>query len=91
MARHRAGDLLVFLLDNIIQQKENYEMLSNLFVAGLVLFLSQVYCWDMVFPVKKKYGRAVMYCIQPGLAIMTLGTLIYLIEFKEEKAPGAFL
>lgn len=74
-----------FFVGQYIQQKgKNYEMLSNLFVAGLVLFFTG-YCWDMVFPVNKKIWTSSYVLYTTGLAIMTLGTLIYLIEFKERK------
>jgi len=88
--RHRAGDLWFFFVGQYIQQKgKNYEMLSNLFCCRLVLFFTG-YCWDMVFPVNKKIWTSSYVLYTTGLAIMTLGTLIYLIEFKrKEKAPGA--
>ncbi|MES2328390.1 MAG: heparan-alpha-glucosaminide N-acetyltransferase domain-containing protein [Bacteroidota bacterium] len=74
-----------FFVGQYIQQKgKNYEMLSNLFVAGLVLFFTG-YCWDMVFPVNKKIWTSSYVLYTTGLAIMILGTLIYLIEFKEAK------
>jgi predicted acyltransferase len=74
-----------FFVGQYIQQKgKTYEMLSNLFVAGLVLFFTG-YCWDMVFPVNKKIWTSSYVLYTTGLAIMTLGTLIYLIEFKERK------
>ncbi len=74
-----------FLVGQYIQQKgKNYEMLSNLFVAGLVLLFTG-YCWDMVFPVNKKIWTSSYVLYTTGLAILSLGTLIYLIEFKERK------
>ena len=74
-----------FFAGQYIQQKgKTYEMLSNLFVVGLVLFFTG-YCWDMVFPVNKKIWTSSYVLYTTGLAIMTLGTLIYLIEFKERK------
>lgn len=74
-----------FFVGQYIQQKgKNYEMLSNLFVAGLVLFFTG-YCWDLVFPVNKKIWTSSYVLYTTGLAIMTIGTLIYLIEFKERK------
>ncbi len=74
-----------YLVGQYIQQKgKNYEMLSNIFVAGLVLLFTG-YCWDMVFPVNKKIWTSSYVLYTTGLAILTLGTLIYLIEFKERK------
>ena len=74
-----------FFVGQYIQQKgKSYEMLSNLFVAGLVLFFTG-YCWDMVFPVNKKIWTSSYTLYTTGLAIMSLGVLIYQIEFKERK------
>ena len=74
-----------FFVGQYIQQKgKNYEMLSNLLIAGLVLFFTG-YCWDMVFPVNKKIWTSSYVLYTTGLAILSLGTLIYLIEFKGAK------
>ena len=83
-----------FFVGQYIQQKarpndeagrgKSYEMLSNLFVIGLVLFFIG-YCWDMVFPVNKKIWTSSYMLYTTGLAIMALGILIYLIEFKGAK------
>jgi predicted acyltransferase len=74
-----------FFVGQYIQQKgKTYEMLSNLFVAGLILLFTG-YCWDMVFPVNKKIWTSSYVIYTTGLAILALGILIYLIEFKERK------
>ncbi len=83
-----------FFVGQYIQQKGNgktgegngriYEMLSGLFVAGLVLLFTG-YCWDMVFPVNKKIWTSSYTLYTTGLAILSLGTLIYLIECKAVK------
>lgn len=74
-----------FFVGQYIQQKgKSHEMLSNLFVAGIILFFTG-YCWDMVFPVNKKIWTSSYVLYTTGLAIMALGTLIYLIEFKNNK------
>lgn len=74
-----------FLVGQYIQQKgKNFEMLSNLFVAGLVLVFTG-YCWDLVFPINKKIWTSSYTLYTSGLAILVLGTLIFLIEFKEKK------
>lgn len=80
-----------FLVGQYIQQKgKSYEMLSNLFIAGLVLVFTG-YCWDMVFPINKKIWTSSYTLYTTGLAILVLSTLIYLIEFKENKgAWGRF-
>ncbi len=74
-----------FFVGQYIQQKgKTYEMLSHLFVAGLILFFTG-YCWDLVFPVNKKIWTSSYVLYTTGLAVMVLGTLIYLVEFKEVK------
>ncbi len=74
-----------FLVGQYIQQKgKSFEMLSNLFVAGLVLVFTG-YCWDLVFPINKKIWTSSYTLYTSGLAILVLGTLIFLIEFKEKK------
>jgi predicted acyltransferase len=74
-----------FFVGQYIQQKgKTYEMLSNLFVTGAVLLFTG-YCWDLVFPINKKIWTSSYTVYTTGLAMMALGTLIYLIEFKERK------
>lgn len=74
-----------FLVGQYIQQKgKSFEMLSNLFVAGLVLVFTG-YCWDLVFPINKKIWTSSYTLYTSGLAILVLGTLIFLIEFKEKR------
>jgi predicted acyltransferase len=77
--------ILGYLVGQYIQQKgKTYEMLSNLFVAGIVLLLAG-FCWDMVFPINKKIWTSSYTIYTTGLAIVSLATLIYLIEFKQAK------
>ena len=77
--------VLGYLVGQYIQQKgKTYEMLSNLFVAGIVLLLAG-FCWDMVFPINKKIWTSSYTIYTAGLAIVSLATLIYLIEFKQAK------
>ena len=77
--------ILGYLVGQYIQQKgKTYEMLSNLFVAGIV-FLLAGFCWDMVFPINKKIWTSSYTIYTAGLAIVSLATLIYLIEFKQAK------
>ena len=65
-----------------IQQKgKNFEMLTGLMIAGLVIVFSG-YCWDMVFPINKKIWTSSYVLYTSGLGILTLSSLIYLIEFK---------
>jgi predicted acyltransferase len=74
-----------FLVGQYIQQKgKNFEMLAGLMMAGLVLVFSG-YCWDMAFPINKKIWTSSYVLYTSGLGILTLSTLIYLIEFKSVK------
>jgi predicted acyltransferase len=74
-----------FFVGQYIQQKgKNYEMLSNLFMAGIVLVVTG-YCWDMVMPINKKIWTSSYTVYTTGLATITLASFIYLIEFKDVK------
>lgn len=71
-----------FFVGQYIQQKgKNFEMLSHLLIAGVVLVVAG-YCWDMVFPINKKIWTSSYTIYTSGLATLTLALLIYLIEFK---------
>jgi len=59
-------------------------MLSNLFVAGTVLVFAG-FAWDLVFPINKKVWTSSYVIYTTGLAIFTLSTLVFLIEFKNVK------
>lgn len=74
-----------FLVGQYIQLKgKNHEMLSNLFVAGLVL-VAAGFTWDLAFPINKKIWTSSYVIYTTGLAILTLGVLIHLLEFKNAK------
>jgi predicted acyltransferase len=74
-----------FFVGQYIQQKgKTYEMLSNLYVIAAVLLFTG-YWWDMSFPLNKKIWTSSFVIYTTGLAILTLATLIYLIEFKQAK------
>ena len=74
-----------YLVGQYIQQKgKNYEMLSNLFIAGIILVFAG-YCWDMVLPINKKIWTGSYTIYTTGLATITIAIFIYLIEFKEVK------
>ncbi|HUR66350.1 MAG TPA: DUF5009 domain-containing protein [Chitinophagaceae bacterium] len=70
--------------DYIIKKGKNYEMVSGLFVAG-VGFLVAGFCWDMVFPINKKIWTSSYVIYTTGLAMITIATMIYMIEFKNIK------
>ena len=72
-----------YMVGQYIQLKgKNFEMLANLFVAGVVLVFAG-YCWDMAFPINKKIWTSSYTIYTTGLATITLAILVYLIEFKE--------
>ncbi|MCG9899163.1 MAG: heparan-alpha-glucosaminide N-acetyltransferase domain-containing protein [Hydrotalea sp.] len=74
-----------FLVGEYIQKKgKSFEMLAQLFVAGIVLTVAG-FIWHEVFPINKKIWTSSYVLYTTGLAILTLGTLIYLIEFKESR------
>lgn len=73
-----------FTGDYIQKKGKNFEMLSHLFIAGAVLIFTG-FCWDMVFPVNKKIWTSSYVVYTTGLALMTIGLLIYLIEFRAVK------
>jgi len=81
--------LFGYFIGYYIQKKgKTYEMLSNLFVAGVFLLLIG-YWWDMVFPISKKMWTSSYTVYTTGLAIITIGVFIYLIEFKNIKGIWA--
>ncbi len=58
-----------------------HPMLNGLFVSGVALLLTG-FCWDMVFPINKKIWTSSYTVYTTGLAIITLATMIYMIEVK---------
>ena len=77
--------ILGFLVGEYIQLKgKNYEMLSQVLLTGVVLVLVG-YIWDFSFPINKKIWTSSYVLYTSGLAMITLGMLIYLLEFKNAK------
>lgn len=75
-----------YFVGRYIQLKgKTYEMLSNLFIAAVVLIFAG-FCWDLVFPINKKIWTSSYVLYTTGLAILTLGTAIFFIEFKNARA-----
>jgi len=74
-----------YLVGNyIITKGKTHEMLNGIFVtACLLLFVG--YCWDIVFPLNKKIWTSSYTVFTTGLAMMVLGILIYLIEFRNKR------
>jgi predicted acyltransferase len=56
--------------------------LPRLFVTGIVLIITG-FCWDMVFPINKKIWTSSYVIYTTGLAILTIATMIYMIEIKK--------
>jgi predicted acyltransferase len=74
-----------YMVGDYIQKKgKSFEMVTGLFVAGVAMLVTG-YCWDMVFPINKKIWTSSFTINTTGLAILTIATMIYLIEFKNIK------
>ena len=74
-----------YLIGNYIHRKgKNFEMVSSLFVAGVVMLIAG-FCWDMVFPINKKIWTSSFTIYTSGLATITIATMIYVIELKNIK------
>ena len=74
-----------FLVGEYIQAKgKSFEMLAHLLLTGVVLVLAG-YVWDFSFPINKKIWTSSYVLYTTGLAMITLGMFIYLLEFKEAK------
>lgn len=72
-----------YFVGRYIQLKgKTYEMLSNLFVGGCILVFAG-FMWDLSFPINKKIWTSSYVCYTTGLAMMVLGFMIYLVEFRE--------
>jgi predicted acyltransferase len=66
-----------------IQQKgKNYEMLANLLVAGVIMSLAGL-MWGTSFPINKKIWTSSYVLYTTGLGLLTIGVMIYLIEFRQ--------
>ncbi|MBG9375745.1 DUF5009 domain-containing protein [Panacibacter sp. DH6] len=74
-----------YLVSHYIQQKgKTYEMLSGLLIAGLVLTFIGLF-WSLSFPLNKKIWTSSFTVYTTGVAILVLGILIYIVEFKHVK------
>ena len=70
--------------DYIIKKGKTYEMVTGLFIGGMG-FLLTGFVWDMVFPINKKIWTSSYVVYTTGLAMITIATMIYMIEFKNIK------
>jgi predicted acyltransferase len=74
-----------YMAGDYIQKKgKTPEMLNGLFVAGVAMILTG-FCWDMLFPINKKIWTSSYTVYTSGMAMMTIATMIYFIEFKQVK------
>lgn len=77
--------ILGFLVGQYIREKgKTFEMLAHLFIAGAVLAFAGL-CWDLLFPINKKIWTSSYVLYTSGLAMMVIGILIYLLEFRQAK------
>jgi predicted acyltransferase len=70
--------------DYILTKGKTFEMIASLFVAATILTMAG-FMWDMVFPINKKIWTSSYTVYTTGLAIYTIATMMYLIEFKNIK------
>lgn len=68
----------------ILKKGKTAEMVNGLFVTGIA-FVLLGFAWDMVFPINKKIWTSSFTIYTSGLAMLTLATMIYLIEFRHWK------
>jgi len=74
-----------YLVGNYIQKKgKGLQLLRGLFGIGALLILAG-YWWDVLFPVNKKIWTSSYVVYTTGLAMVIIGIMIYLIEFKNIK------
>lgn len=72
-----------YLIGDYIRKKgKTEEMLNGLFIAA-VAFLLAGYVWGQVFPINKKIWTSSYTVVTTGLAILTIASMIYFIEFKK--------
>jgi len=59
-------------------------MLAHLLLAGIIMVLAGL-VWGTNFPINKKIWTSSYVLYTTGLALMTIGVMIYLIEFKSQR------
>lgn len=74
-----------YIAGKYIREKgKSWEMITHLFIAGsLLIFVG--FCWDMVFPINKKIWTSSYVVYTTGLALMTIGVMIFFIELKNKR------
>lgn len=79
--------VLGYIAGNYILQKgKTPEMLNGIFVAGCVL-LGAGLCWETVFPINKKIWTSSYVLYTTGLALLIIGVMIWLVEFRNRTGP----
>lgn len=74
-----------YLVGDYIQKKgKTFDMVSGLFVTATILTVSGL-AWGMAFPINKKIWTSSYTLYTTGLAIYTIATMIYFIEFRQAK------
>lgn len=68
----------------ILTKSKTPEMLNGIFVAGCILIFTG-FCWDIVFPLNKKIWTSSYTVYTTGLALLLLGIMMQIIEFKKIK------
>lgn len=73
-----------YLVGNFILKKgKTYEMITQLFIAGVVL-TAVGYVWDLTFPINKKIWSSSYTIYTSGLALCIIGVMIYWVEMKQK-------
>ena len=68
-----------------IQKKgKNYEMISKLFMAGIVLIMIALF-WGQFFPFAKKLWTSTFVLLTVGIDLLLIGLAVYAIEIKNWK------
>ena len=77
-----ASVIFGYLVGKYIREKGNsFEMISHLFVAGLISIFVAL-CWDMVFPINKPIWSSSYVFYTTGLAMSILAIIIFLVDLK---------
>jgi predicted acyltransferase len=70
-----------YIRKGLAENNGMYRMLSGLFTVGVGMLVAG-YCWDLVFPINKKIWTSSYAIYTTGLAILTLATMIFVIDGK---------
>ena len=77
-----ASVIFGYLVGKYIKEKGNsFEMISHLFVAGLVSIFIAL-CWGMFFPINKPIWSSTYVFYTTGLGMSILAIIIFLVDLK---------